>query len=93
MALVYQHQATDKLRGTISSFLIVGTLISLIALHLSGKFGLVELAISIILLPGVLIGFYISKFTSRIMERHQSRPYILIFSSIAAIMVIIKNVF
>ena len=91
MALVYQHQSADKLRGTISGFLIVGTLISLLALHLSGKFGLYELVLSIILLPGTLIGFFISKFASKIMEKHILRPYILIFSSIAAIVTIAKN--
>ena len=91
MAMIYQHESAMRLRGTLGGFLIVGTLISLGALHLAGKFGLIELVVSITLLPGIFFGFFISLYTSRLLDNKYLRPAILMFSSLTATIVIIKN--
>lgn len=91
MAMIYQHESANRLRGTLGGFLIVGTIISLGALHFAGKFGMVELVVSITLLPGIFLGFFISLFASRALDNKYLRPAILIFSSLTAIIVIIKN--
>ena len=91
MAMIYQHESAMRLRGTLGGFLSVGTLISLGALHLAGKFGLIELVVSITLLPGIFFGFFISLYTSRLLDNKYLRPAILMFSSLTATIVIIKN--
>ena len=91
MAMIYQHETAKRLRGTLGGFLLVGTLISLVALHFAGKFGLIEVVVSIAILPGIFFGFYISLVTSRVLDTKYLRPAILIFSSLTAIIVIFKN--
>ena len=91
MAMVYQHETAKRLRGTLGGFLLVGTVISLGALHIAGKFGRVELVVSITMLPGILLGFLISLDISRALDKRYFRPGILTFSFLMATIVIIKN--
>jgi uncharacterized membrane protein YfcA len=92
MAMIYQHESAKRLRGTLGGFLIVGTIISLGVLHFAGKFGLIELIASIALLPGIFLGFFISLYTSRVLDNKYMRPAVLVFSAMTAMIVIIKNV-
>ena len=91
MAMIYQHETAKRLRGTLGGFLLVGTIISLGALHFAGKFGLIELVVSITLLPGIFLGFFISLNISRALDKKYLRPAILMFSLLTATIVIIKN--
>jgi uncharacterized membrane protein YfcA len=91
MAMIYQHETARRLRGTLGGFLLVGTVISLGALHIAGKFGLVELVVSITMLPGIILGFLISLNISHALDKKYFRPSILTFSFLMATIVIIKN--
>ena len=46
-----------RVRGTLSSLFLIGTIISLAALSLVGRFGREELRLTLALLPGALFGF------------------------------------
>ena len=60
VALVYQDSSPQRLRANLSGYFIFGSLISLSALIPAGKFGLEELRLSALLLPGLLGGYLLS---------------------------------
>lgn len=91
MALVYQKQEGPTIRGTLSGIFIFGTIISIIALVIIGSFGLREMKATVVLLPGVLLGFLLSNRSIEILDRGFIRPAVLITSAIFGIVVILRN--
>jgi len=90
MALVYQHQKGPRLRGSLSSIFIFGTIISLTSLVLVHRFGTRELLLALVLLPGTLLGFVISRKTARFLDRGFTRPAVLIASALSGLIVILR---
>jgi uncharacterized membrane protein YfcA len=93
LALIYQYLQGPELRGTLSSIFVFGAIISLTALSVAGYFGVLELKLSLLLIPGILTGFVLSRFTARILDKGFIRPSILVFSLFSGILLIIKTVF
>jgi len=93
MALVYQKQEGPTIRGTLSGIFIFGTIISLIALAIIGRFGLREIKATALLIPGVFLGFLLSNRSTKILDRGFIRPAVLITSAISGIVVILRNLF
>jgi hypothetical protein len=91
VALVYQHVPGPTLRGTMASYFIFSSVITLAGLYFGGLFGMRELASSLVLLPGVLIGFAISRWTHTRLDRGGIRPAVLALSAIAALGVLVKH--
>ncbi|MGD9347733.1 MAG: TSUP family transporter, partial [Candidatus Aminicenantes bacterium] len=91
MALVYQRQKGPTIRGTLSGIFIFGTIISLIALAVIGRFGLTEIKAAAVLMPGVVIGFLLSNRSTQILDRGFIRPAVLVTSAISGIVVILRN--
>ena len=77
MALVYQNSRGPELRATLSVYFVVGSTISILLLSLGGLFGVRELLLSLVLSPGVVLGFWLSRFTLGWMSRAVTRPLIL----------------
>ncbi|MBN2245603.1 MAG: sulfite exporter TauE/SafE family protein [Candidatus Aminicenantes bacterium] len=92
MGLVYQDQKGPKIRGTLSLIFVFGTIISLVSLLIIGHFALLELKLSLILMPGILIGFLVSRKTANILDKGLMRPAILSVSGLAGLAVIIKSI-
>jgi len=90
MAIVYQHQEGPRLRGSLSSIFIFGTIISLTSLILAHRFGLRELQLALVLLPGTLLGFIMSRKTARFLDRGFIRPAVLIASALSGLIVILR---
>ncbi|CAG9296794.1 sulfite exporter TauE/SafE family protein [Celerinatantimonas diazotrophica] len=61
IAMLLRHQQAGSIRGNLSAFFTISTLISAVVLIAGGKFHLHHLVSGMILLPGVFIGFFISK--------------------------------
>ena len=91
MALVYQRQKGPTIRGTLSGIFIFGTIISLIALILIGRFGLIEIKATAVLMPGVVLGFLLSNRSTKTLDRGFTRPAVLITSAISGIVVILRS--
>ncbi len=91
LALLYQRYQGPQLRGTLSGIFVIGTIISLVLLGIIGRFGLFEVKLAMVLLPGILIGFLISGKTARILDRGWMRPAVLTMATLSAVAVIIKN--
>jgi uncharacterized membrane protein YfcA len=92
LALIYQYLHGPALRGTLSSIFVFGAIISVAALSTVGYFGFLELKLSLILMPGILAGFFLSKYTARILDRGFIRPAILTFSLFSGLLLIIKTI-
>jgi len=92
MALVYQHEAAAKIRGTLNTVFTIGTPISLVGLWWAGWFGVPELTLGILLMPGVVIGFLLSRYTAERLDGRHTRPAILALAAATALVVIIRSV-
>ena len=92
MAMVYQHGSGGRLRSTLSAIFIVGAFISMGALLFVGKMGLADVWHAALLFPGIMIGFYLSRFTVKILDKRYMRPAILFVSTVSAAVLIINNI-
>lgn len=90
IALLYQRERGPVVRGTLSAFFVVGTVMSLVGLVFAGKFGATELALTPVLLPGALVGYALSGRLARVLDRGWMRPAILITSLATGAWVVLK---
>lgn len=91
IALIYQDFDGPRLRGTLSGIFVLGTIVSILGLVIVGKFGWHEVQLSAILVPGVITGFLVSFYTTKILDKGLVRPIVLVIASAAAVVVILKN--
>ncbi len=90
LAILYQDARGQELRGTLSAIFVFGSIVSVVALMLVGRFGVAELQASAAMVPGVLVGYAASRWTAPIVDRRALRPAVLAFSALAAIAAIVR---
>jgi uncharacterized membrane protein YfcA len=90
MALVYQNEAAPRMRGTLSAIFTIGTVISAAGLWWAGRFDRDELLLGVLLLPGVLVGFFLSRYTAAWLDRDRTRPAVLAVSAVSAAVIAIR---
>ena len=89
VALVYQHESGLRLRGTLASYFIVGSMLSLVALALAGRFGAEELRLSALLVPGTALGYFMSRPAAAYLDAGRTRAAVLTVSALTALSVIV----
>lgn len=91
IALLYQDARGRELRATLAAVFTVGALVSIGLLAAVGRFGTREILVSLVLVPGVILGFVASIWTAPFLDRrHALRPAILALSAIAAIGAVLR---
>jgi uncharacterized membrane protein YfcA len=90
MGLLYQNEKGPRIRGTLSGIFMVGTIISIILLMIIGKLWLKEIILAIVLLPGIFIGLYLSKYSIKFLDKGFLKPVILMASALASIILILR---
>jgi uncharacterized protein len=90
IALLYQREPGPRLRGTLAAFFLIGVALSLVGLGMADRFGLVELRLAGYLVPGILLGFLVSRRAARFLDRGYTRPAILIISALSSLVVILR---
>ena len=90
--LLYQGAPGARLRSTMSAFFVVGTIISIVALTVVGRFGLTEFLSSLALLPGVVVGFVLSRRTLTFLDRGYTRTAVLAVSAVSGVALILRQV-
>jgi uncharacterized membrane protein YfcA len=88
VALVYQHAPGKRLRGTLAAYFIVGTVVSLAALAVVGRFGPDELRLSSFLIPGTVAGYLLSHPAAAYLDGGYTRTAVLAVAALAAVSVI-----
>jgi hypothetical protein len=90
LALVYQGASGPRLRATLSSIFVPGGLAALTALYFAGRFGRAELWAGLALLPAVAVGFWLSGYTARALDRAWLREAVLGVSALAGAAAIVR---
>jgi uncharacterized membrane protein YfcA len=90
IALLYQDARGGELRGTLAAVFTIGALVSIGLLAAVGRFGTTELLVSLVLVPGVIVGFVASIWTAPLLDRHALRPAILALSALAAVAAVLR---
>ncbi|MEE2636434.1 MAG: TSUP family transporter [Acidobacteriota bacterium] len=88
LALLYQHAPGPRVRGTLSGLFLPGTVVSIVSLVVVGRYGVQELRLSLLLLPGALLGFLWSRGLATRLDRGYTRPAVLLAATIAGLIVI-----
>ncbi len=91
MAMLYASQSGRYLRGTLAGFFLVGIGMSLTALVATGSFGLEELRLALLPIPGIAVGFAASTHGARYLDAGRTRPAILAVSALSAVSVLAKT--
>lgn len=91
VALVYQHRSPQVIRPTMASFLFMGAGMSVVVLAFTGRFGVTELVLGILLLPPLFLGFYLSRFILPHLDRGFVRPLILGVTGLAACALLVRS--
>jgi uncharacterized membrane protein YfcA len=92
VALIYQHSPGPQLRSTLAAYFIVGTVVSLGALAWAGRFGEDEIRLSGFLIPGTVLGYFLSHPAAAYLDRGYTRTAVLVLSALAAVTVIVTVV-
>jgi hypothetical protein len=91
LALVYQHHAGPALRSTLAGYFVIGASMSLIGLAVVHRFGWEELSLSLVLLPGILLGYFASLRLTGWLDRGRTRAAVLWVSAGSALLVIVQQ--
>ncbi|HIZ37883.1 MAG TPA: sulfite exporter TauE/SafE family protein [Candidatus Ruania gallistercoris] len=88
LALAYQHKSGPMLRSTVAVCFLVGEVISLVVLGISGQIQGATLLVSAALLPFVGLGSFVSRFTHHRLDGPLLRYLVLVFAIVSGIIVI-----
>ena len=90
LALLYQRSSGARVRGTLSGLFLVGTIISVLSLMLIGRFGVDEVWLTLLLLPGAAFGFLVSRRFASLLDRGYTRPAVLSVAAVAGLTVVLR---
>lgn len=90
VAMLYQDARGTRLRGTLSVIFSVGALMSVALLAVAGRFGGEEVLASLVLIPGTIVGFAGSRWTSRWLDRRGARPVVLGLCAASALAALVR---
>jgi uncharacterized membrane protein YfcA len=91
VALVYQHESGDRLRGTLAGFFVMGSLLSMLTLALVGRFTLDDALVGLWLVPGTVLGYALSGPLARFLDRGHTRAAVLGVSAAAGLVLIARR--
>ncbi len=92
MALVWQGNSGARLRGTMSGFFLVGSVMSVLALALTGAVDGKTLMTFAVLIPASVAGYVMSRFVNRHLDRGRLRVVAVAVSAIGAAVLILREV-
>lgn len=91
MGLVYHGADMARLRSTLAAFFIVGTILSLIALRVTGHYGRAELYLSAVAIPSVLIGWGLGRAIRSAVPASALRRGVLLLAAAGGIIALIRG--
>jgi uncharacterized protein len=91
MALVWQNTTGARLRGTMSGFFLVGSLMSIGALTLTGAIDGHTVSSFAVLMPAVAVGFGLSRSVNHLLDSQRQRWVAIVISAVGAIVLIVRQ--
>ncbi|MGD6743071.1 sulfite exporter TauE/SafE family protein [Streptomyces sp. BH106] len=88
MALVWQGKDAPVLRGTMSGFFLIGSVLSLATLASTGAIGAHTLLMSAVLAPAPVVGYALSRYVNRFMDARRLRWAAIGVSALGAVLLI-----
>lgn len=90
MALLYQRAGGARLRGTLGGYFAVGVSLSVSALAIVGRFGLHEIALTLFLMPAMVLGFIVAAPVRHLLPDRAVRPLVLALSGLSGLVVLLR---
>lgn len=90
LAMAYQHKRGPVLRSTVALCFLVGEVISLVVLSVSGKVDMGTLKTAVEMLPFLALGSFVSKFVHHRLDGPMLRYLVLGFASLSGLIVIAR---
>lgn len=91
MALVWQNTSGARLRGTMSGFFLVGSVLSIALLALTGSIDKRTVVVFAMLIPAGVVGYLLSRFVNRHMDRQRQRWVAIVVSVLGAVVLIVRQ--
>jgi uncharacterized membrane protein YfcA len=91
IAILYQHERGELVRSTLAAVFLIGAGMSLTALVLIGRLGLAEVELAAGLLPGILLGFFLSRGTGAWLDRGRTRNAVLLLSALSGAVSVVRG--
>jgi len=91
MALVYKDGDPRTVRATIAAFFSIGVVITVSGFVISGEIGRHELALTAVVLPGVLAGLPLSSVLAKHLSAAVMRPLILAICALSATLLFVET--
>ncbi len=91
MALVWQRNSGARLRGTMSSFFLVGSLMSLAALWFTGAVTGHTLTTFAVFIPAAALGYVLSRYVNRLLDPVRLRRLAIGVSALGAVVLIAQQ--
>ncbi len=93
MALIYQNEPALTMRANLSAFFFVVSCITVAALTLTGHVGARELYLVAVTFPGVILGFWLSKYLVRRVPLRILPPIVLTIAALAGLGALVRGFF
>lgn len=91
MALAYQSRPGTELRSTLAASFVLGTLMSLAALALTGRVDGGHVIFALQMIPAMLAGLLLSRYLKPWLDARWLRPAVLCFAGIAGVLAIAQG--
>ncbi|MDX0411977.1 TSUP family transporter [Sinorhizobium medicae] len=90
MAMVYQNTGGVRMRATLNAFFVVGGVISIAALFVAGSFGSSDLLLAGTMLPFAFLGFLLSGWGRRLVDRGHVKLVVLVVSAASGLVLLLR---
>jgi len=91
MAMTYQHADPSVMRSTVSAFFLIGALMSIVGLSLSGALGVRQLQLGLLLLPAVALGYGLAQLFAKRLAPEVIRPAVLAVCALSSVALLIEE--
>lgn len=91
MALLYQDEKGPVVRGVLGAHFLIGSVVSLLALAVAGRFARAELAMTLLVLPGVFAGLIAARPLAAYLDKGRTRPAVYTLAAAAGIWVLVRE--
>ncbi|RLK46417.1 hypothetical protein DFR31_2709 [Alkalispirillum mobile] len=92
LGLAYQNASPGRVRGTLSAIFVPMSVMSLTALGMAGRFGWQDVALAAGLMPGVLLGLWVSRYLGRRVTASAYRALVLGVAFVAGTYTVVRGI-